>query len=61
MNTKKFYFVELKEQTKIDALKGKMKGMSIYYEASECYNMVHFEILLTPEEVITLNNFLDTI
>lgn len=61
MNTKKFYFVELKEQTKIDALKGKMREMSIYYEASECYNMVHFEILLTPEEVITLNNFLDTI
>ena len=61
MNTKKFYFVELKEQTKIDALKGKMRKMSIHYEASECYNMVHFEILLTPEEVITLNNFLDTI
>ena len=61
MNTKKFCFVELKEQTKIDALKGKMREMSIYYEASECYGMIHFEILLTPEEVITLNNFLDTI
>ena len=61
MNTRKFYFVELKEQTKIDALKGKMREMSIYYEASECYGMVHFEILLTPDEVITLNSFLDTI
>ena len=61
MNTKKFYFVELKEQTKIDALKGRMREMSIYYEASECYNMVHFEILLTVEEVELLNSFLDTI
>jgi uncharacterized ParB-like nuclease family protein len=58
---KKYYSVELKEQTKIDALKVKLKGMSIYYEASECYNMVHFEILLTVDEVNLLNNFLDTI
>lgn len=61
MNTRKFYSVEIKEQTKIDALKGKMREMSIYYEASECYNMTHFEILLTPDEVVTLNSFLDTI
>ena len=58
---KKYYSVEIKDQSKIDALKVRLKEMSIYYEASECYNMVHFEILLTPEEVITLNNFLDTI
>jgi hypothetical protein len=61
MNTRKFYSVELKEQTKIDALRVKLKEMLIYYEPSECYGMVHFEILLTPDEVVTLNSFLDTI
>ena len=59
MNTRKFYSVELKEQSKIDALKVMLKEMSIYYEASECYNMVHFEILLTPDEVEIVNNFLE--
>ena len=61
MNTRKFYSVELKEQTKINALKGKMREMLIYYEASECYGMIHFEILLTPDEVAALDNFLNTI
>ena len=61
MNTRKFYSIELKEQTKIDALKVKLKEMSIYYEPSECYGMMHFEILLIPDEVVMLNDFLDTI
>ena len=61
MDTRKFYSVELKEASEIDALKKKMKEMAVYYETSGCYGMVHFEVNLAPDEAITLNNFLDTI
>lgn len=61
MDTRKFYSVELKEASEIDALSKKMKEMSVYYETSGCYGMVHFEINLSPDEVIALNSFLDTI
>ena len=61
MDTRKFYSIELKKASEIDAIKKKMKEMSVYYEVSGCYGLVHFEVNLSSDEVITLNSFLNTI
>lgn len=57
---KAFYNVELNHE-KADQLKAFLKDNNIYFEPSQCYNLVHFEIKADENEVQKVNNFLDTL
>lgn len=50
--------VEL-EKAKADKLRKFLKGKGIRYEASECYNLIHFEILCNGDEVKEINAVLE--
>lgn len=60
MLNKKYYNVELTPD-KADKLKAYLKAESIYFEPSQCYNLVHFEILASETELAKANNFLKTL
>ena len=60
MNAKKYYNAELTPE-KAEALKVFLKDNNIYFEPSACYNLIHFEVLATPEELQKINAFLETI
>lgn len=38
-----------------------LRDMHIWYEASECGNLIHFEVLATDEEICKANAFIDTL
>lgn len=60
MLDKKYYNVELNTK-KAEALKTFLKAEAIYFEPSQCYNLVHFEIKANKKEVEKVNQFLDTL
>lgn len=60
MNIKKYYSIELTVE-KAEALKHFLKTEAIYFEPSQCYNLIHFEIKADTEEVKKVNDFLDTL
>lgn len=60
MNDKKYYSVEL-TQDKSDLLKVYLKENNIYYEPSQCYNLIHFEVKCNKEELEKINQYLDTL
>lgn len=57
---KRFYSAEFDNKT-AEALKVFLKQNDIYFEPSACYNLIHFEVLASPEEIKKVNNFLDTL
>lgn len=57
---KNWYNVEL-SQKEANVLKTFLKAANITFEPSACYNLVHFEILADENEVMKVNNFLDTL
>ena len=54
---KHFYNVELNKQ-EADKLKAFLKDNGIYFEPSECYNLIHFEIKADETELEKVNKFL---
>lgn len=57
---KAFYNVELNHEA-ADKLKVFLKDNNIYFEPSQCYNLVHFEIKADENEAQTINNFLNEV
>lgn len=57
---KKWYSVEVKPQES-EAIGIYCKTRGIRYEASSCFNMVHFEIELMENQVKPMNDFLSRI
>ena len=57
---KKYYSADFPQKT-ADKLKVFLKQNNIYFEPSACYNLIHFEVLASPEEIDKVNNFLDTL
>ena len=53
-----WYNVEL-PKSKAELLKGYLKDHSIYFEPSEVYYLIHFEILMNEIEASLVNSFLD--
>ena len=61
MNTsKKYYSADFDTKT-AEALKVFLKQNNIYFEPSACYDLVHLEVLASPEEIKKVNEFLDTL
>jgi hypothetical protein len=54
---KAFYNVEL-NQNKADKLKVFLKNNNIYFEPSQNYNLIHFEIEADENEANKVNEFL---
>ena len=48
-------------QKEAEAFSAFLKKHGFKYEASSCYNLVHFEIFLNKEEVAICQEFLDTL
>lgn len=59
-NDKKYYSVEL-NKVEADAYRTFLKINNIYYEPSQCGDLIHFEVLCSPAECDKCNEFLDTI
>lgn len=59
-DNKKYYNVELNKEES-EQLKIYLKENKIYYEPSQCYNLIHFEIKCNKEELEKVNQFLDTL
>lgn len=57
---KKYYNVELTPD-KADKLKVFLKQNNFYFEPSQCYNLIHFEIKLDKIELEKVKNFLKTL
>ena len=57
---KKYYHVELNQQ-EAELFKVFLKENNIYFEPSNCYNLVHFAVKCNLEEVKKVNDFLDTL
>ena len=62
----KWYSVEIPYNTadnikRADAFRNCLYDNDIKHEPSACGNMVHFEILLSPDDVQKVNKALDTI
>lgn len=57
---RKFYGTDLKERH-AEPLKKYLKDRDIYFEPSENGDYIHFEVLMTVEELEQVNGFLDTI
>lgn len=60
MLNKKYYNVELTTD-KAEALKVFLKQNNIYYEPSQCYNLIHFEIKLNEVELDKVNKYLNNL
>ena len=54
---KHFYNVELNKE-EAEKLKAFLKISGIYFEPSECYNLIHFEIKADETELEKVNKFL---
>lgn len=57
---REWYSVEL-SRSNAELLKDYLNEYGIYFEPSEVYYLIHFEILMTENEVAHVNRFLDTI
>lgn len=55
---KKWINVELPSES-ANELRTFLKSHDIYYEASECFNLIHFEIKATDAETPMVERFLD--
>lgn len=60
MKEKRFYNVEL-PQEQAEKLKVYLKQKGIYFEPSECFNLIHFEIKMDEAEAENVNKFLETL
>lgn len=54
---KHFYNVELNKQD-AEKLKAYLKENNIYFEPSECYSLIHFEVKVDEAELEKVNKFL---
>lgn len=55
-----WYNIELsKEETPI--FREYLRKHNILFEASECYNLIHFECFMTMDEVFAANEYLDNL
>lgn len=54
---KHFYNVELNKE-EAEKLKAFLKYNGIYFEPSECYNLIHFEVKADETELEKVNKFL---
>ena len=61
MTAKKYYTVYLSKREEADKLSAYLKSHAHYYERSGCGSGFHFSVLLSPEEVEEVDNFLDTL
>ncbi len=52
--------VEL-SRSNAELLKAYLNKYGIYFEPSEAYYLIHFEILMKEDEIAHVNRFLDTI
>ena len=57
---KHFYNVELQPK-QAELLKDYLRKENIYFEPSACYNLIHFEIKASEQEIEKVNQFLDTL
>lgn len=57
---KTFYNVEL-DKADAEKLKVFLKENGIYFEPSECYNLIHFEVKADETELEKVNAFLETL
>lgn len=57
---KTFYNVEL-NKTDAEKLKVFLKENGIYFEPSECYNLIHFEVKADKTELEKVNAFLENL
>lgn len=57
---KTFYSVELNKHD-AEKFKAFLKLHGIYFEPSECYNLIHFEVKADKEEVEKVNSFLESL
>ena len=55
---KKFYGLSINNRLFMEELKKRLKLSGIYYEASECYQGYHIEILATKEQADIINEWL---
>ena len=55
---REWYNVEL-PKTKADLLKLYLNEHGIYFEPSEMYYLIHFEVLMNEDEASMVNRFLD--
>lgn len=55
---KKFYGFSIRNRLFMEELKRHLKSIGIYYEASECYQGYHIEILATPDEAEKIDDWL---
>ena len=59
-NNKKWYNVEIDKKSAIEfSMWLHLQGYK--FESSSCYNLVHYEVYLTKEEVQICNLFLNTL
>ena len=58
---KKYYNFDTRFISLRDALRQYLKDNNIYYELSGAYSYYHFEVLANEKELISVNNFLDSI
>ena len=54
---KVYYHIDLNTE-KAEALKVFLKENQIYFEPSQCYNLIHFEIKADEKEAEKVNKFL---
>ena len=54
---KLWYSVELSKDN-ADIFKEYLHNNDIRFEPSECYNLIHFECCMTPDELKSANEFL---
>lgn len=55
---REWYNVEL-PKTKAELLKAYLNDYGIYFEPSEMYYLIHFEILMNEKETSLVNTFLE--
>lgn len=56
---KKWYNVELFDPKEIDLLKAFLRGINVNFETSGCGNGSHFEIEVSEDEAVKINNYLE--
>lgn len=56
---KKWYNVELFDSKEIDLLKAFLRGINVNFETSGCGNGSHFEIEVSEDEAVKINNYLE--
>lgn len=56
---RKWYNVELFNSKEIDLLKAFLRGMNVKFETSGCGNGSHFEIEVSEDEAVKINNYLE--